>query len=89
MSSDDATGAPAPPSDDGPSRRAIFNLVGLAVVLASFAAFIVQNTQSTSVQWLTFDGDAALWLLMLASAVAGSVVTLMFGVLLRRRRRTE
>lgn len=76
-----------PMADDaGGSRRTILNVVLLGLVIAGFGAFVVQNTDSAEVSWLVFDGDAALWLVMLASAVAGAVLTLLTGVLLRRRR---
>ncbi len=71
---------------DGRSTRTIFNLVLLALVVAGFGAFVVQNTDSAEVTWLMFEGDAALWLVMVASAVAGAVLVLLTGVLLRRRR---
>ena len=71
---------------DGGSRRTVLNLGLLALVVAGFGAFVVQNTDSAEVSWIVFEGDAALWLVMLASAVAGAVLTLLTGVLLRRRR---
>jgi uncharacterized integral membrane protein len=70
----------------GPSKRTIANVVLLVLVIAGFGAFVVQNTDSAEVTWLMFEGDAALWLVMLASAVAGAVLVLLAGVLLRRRR---
>ena len=72
--------------ESGVSKRTVVNLVLLALVLGGFCAFFVQNTDSAQVSWLMFEGDAALWLVMVASAVAGAVATLLTGVLLRRRR---
>ena len=87
MAEDRAAEVGGPMADDGGlSRRTVVNAVLLALVVAGFGAFIGQNTQSARVEWLMFEGDAALWLVMLASAVAGAVLTLLTGVLLRRRR---
>ena len=88
MAEDRAAEVGGPMADEGggPSKRTILNLVLLALVIAGFGAFIGQNTQSARAEWLMFEGDASLWLVMLASAVAGAVLTLLIGVLLRRRR---
>ncbi|MEO1062015.1 MAG: LapA family protein [Actinomycetota bacterium] len=83
---DDTSSDSGTAAGDTGSRRTIVNLVLLGLVVAGFGAFVVQNTDSAEVSWLLFDGDAALWLVMLASAVAGAVATLLTGVLLRRRR---
>lgn len=64
----------------------MLNLVLLAVVIAGFGAFVIQNTDSARVSWLVFEGDAALWLVMLASAIAGAVLALLTRLVLRRRR---
>ena len=58
-----------------------------ALVAVGLAAFIVQNTDSTPVTWLVFDGSAPLWIVILAAAVAGAVLSEMGGWMLRRRKR--
>lgn len=58
-----------------------------ALVAVGLAAFIVQNTDSTPVQWLVFDGSAPLWIVILAAAVAGAVLSELGGLVLRRRKR--
>jgi len=66
----------------GQSKVLIATLVGVGL-----AAFIVQNTGSTPVRWLVFDGSAPLWIVILAAAVAGAVLSEVGGWVLRRRKR--
>ena len=76
--------------DDGGSASASGNQAKLliaALVAVGLAAFIVQNTDSTPVTWLVFDGSAPLWIVILAAAVAGAVLSEMGGWMLRRRKR--
>ena len=58
-----------------------------ALIAVGLAAFIVQNTESTPVTWLVFDGSAPLWIVILASAAAGAVLSELAGWMLRRRKR--
>ncbi|MGB1504441.1 MAG: lipopolysaccharide assembly protein LapA domain-containing protein [Acidimicrobiales bacterium] len=62
-------------------------LLVAALVAVGLVAFIVQNTESTPVQWLVFDGSAPLWIVILAAAAAGVVLSELGGWLLRRRKR--
>lgn len=62
-------------------------LLVAALVAVGLVAFIVQNTDSTPVQWLVFDGSAPLWIVILASAAAGAVLSELVGWALRRRKR--
>jgi len=62
-------------------------LLAAALVAVGLVAFIVQNTESTPVQWLVFDGSAPLWIVILAAAAAGVVLSELGGWLLRRRKR--
>lgn len=57
------------------------------IVAVGLAAFVVQNTDSTPVRWLVFDGSAPLWMVILAAAVAGAVLSELGGWVLRRRKR--
>jgi uncharacterized integral membrane protein len=61
-------------------------LLGTATVLA-VVSLIAQNGESTRLEWLTFDGEAPLWLLMLVSATLGAVVLALAGVVVRTARR--
>jgi uncharacterized integral membrane protein len=65
------------------------------LIAVAFLVFIAQNTQTVHVSFLWLDGDTSLAVAALVSAVAGAVVTLVFGtariVQLRRavKRRTR
>jgi uncharacterized integral membrane protein len=83
----------------GPPLRTRAGLAWVAVCTAALTAvallvFMAQNTQTVHVSFLWLDGDTSLAVAALVSAVAGSVVTLVFGtariVQLRRavKRRT-
>lgn len=58
-----------------------------ALIAVGLAAFMVQNTDSTPVRWLMFDGSAPLWVVIVASVVAGAVLSEAAGWMLRRRKR--
>ena len=62
-------------------------LIAVALLVAGLAAFIVQNTDSTPVTWLVFERSAPLWVVIIASAVLGAVITELAGWAIRRRRR--
>ena len=49
-------------------------------------AFVVQNTDSTPVQWFFIDRSAPLWLIIVVSAVAGAILSEIIGWIVRRRR---
>ena len=62
-------------------------MIVAALVAVSLVAFVLQNTDSTPVTWLMFDGSAPLVIVILGSAVAGAVLSEAAGWLIRRRRR--
>lgn len=62
-------------------------LVIIGLLVAGLALFIVQNTDSTPVSWLVFEGSAPLWVVIIASAVAGAVLSELIGWMMRRRKR--
>lgn len=70
----------------GLSGRQKASLVLAALLIAGFVAFIVQNTASTDISFLTFDGSMPRWLLMVVSAAVGSVLTVIALFFIRRRR---
>jgi uncharacterized integral membrane protein len=65
------------------SGGAISSLVGLAVLII----FMVQNHNSVHINFLAWGFRAPLWLIMLASAVLGTLVWIGAGVMRRHRRR--
>lgn len=68
-------------------------MVGLGVLLLLLVIFIAQNTQSVSVAFLGWDGEAPLAVTLLIAAIAGLFLTVAAGSLrilqLRRRVRRE
>jgi uncharacterized integral membrane protein len=48
-------------------------VVGAALALAA-VLLVVQNVRTVPFEWLVFDADAPMWLLLLASFVAGLLV---------------
>jgi uncharacterized integral membrane protein len=73
----------APSSGEPPLRtRAGLAWVGVcaaAVLAAALIVFVAQNTQKAHVSFLWLDGDASVAVVVLLSAVSGSVVTAAFG----------
>ena len=75
--------------DEQPTKKAggQARLLLVALVAGGLVAFIVQNTDSTPVNWLIFEGSAPLWIVIVAAAVAGAVLSELGGYLMRRRKR--
>ena len=75
--------------DDQPDKKSggQIRLLIVGLLVAGLAAFIVQNTDSTPVEWLVFSGSAPLWVVIIASAAAGAVLSEAGGWLMRRRKR--
>ena len=72
---------------DTEPRREIGGLIALAIVAAGLIAFIVQNTRRPRVEWLFWEVNAPLWLVIVVSAVAGVLLARLVSWLLARRRR--
>ena len=68
------------------SKTGIAKFIGAALVALALVAFVVQNTDSTPVQWLFVDRSAPLWLIIVISAVAGAILSEVLGWIVRRRR---
>ncbi len=68
------------------TRPGLGKFVAAALVAAALVAFVVQNTDSTPVQWFFIDRSAPLWLIIVVSAVAGAVLSEILGWIIRRRR---
>ena len=74
------------PDTAGLSGRQKFSLVVAAVLVTALVVFIVQNTASTEISFLGFDGEMPRWLLVIVSAGVGSALALI-GLFIARRRR--
>lgn len=57
-------------------------VIGLAALL-----FVLQNTNSTRFEFLWFDFDMPLWVMLVLFAGVGAIV--LYGVQVRRRKRSE
>jgi uncharacterized integral membrane protein len=65
---------------------AVATLVLAALVAAGLGAFIVQNGEDSTVNWLFMEGQWPLWAVIVVSAVAGALLSEVLGWLVRRRR---
>ena len=79
--------SPERAGDDG-SRITISPRLVAGVVLASALALLIfQNTRSTKVEWLVFETEQPLWVVLLVTAVVALVVAELVGGARRRRQR--
>jgi uncharacterized integral membrane protein len=87
---DEAGYDPNGPAERGverpPRGPAIAFAVG-AVAAAALVTFGFQNTQSVPVQFLWFDGEAPLWVVMAITAVGAVLLAKLVGLAVRSRRR--
>lgn len=72
--------------EGGLSVRQKLNLAATAILAVALALFIVQNTQRQKIDFLTFEPDMPLWLLVIGSAAIGAVLAVVGSALWRRRR---
>ena len=75
-----------PDGDGGLSVRQKINLMLTALVGGALAIFIVQNTESQSVSWLSFEVNLALWIIVVGSVLICVLLTVMSQLMWRRRR---
>ncbi len=61
-------------------------MVGVIIAVA-LVLLITQNGEKTHIDWLAFDFEAPLWIVLLLSAAAGAIVWESVKFALRRRRR--
>ena len=73
-------------NDGGLSLRQKINLVLAALLGAALVIFIIQNTESQKVSWLSFEVNLAMWIIVLGSAAIGALLSTMARMLLRRRK---
>lgn len=67
------------------SGGAIASLVGIGALLV----FMLQNRESTNIDFLVFEVTWPLWFVILLSALLGALVWFGLGVMRRRSRRKE
>ena len=75
--------------DDGrsPSRAITPRVVLGAVLAAALVLLIVQNTATTKVEWLVFEAEQPLWVVLLGTAAVVLLIGELVGGVRRRRRR--
>ena len=61
-------------------------LGGFAALTIALGAFVVQNTQDTTIEWLFWDGTQPLWAILLLTSIAAALL-FRFAVMVVRRRR--
>ncbi|MCL1592960.1 MAG: LapA family protein [Actinomycetia bacterium] len=69
------------------SNKRIAILVLAIAIVAVAAAFITQNTENVSVDFLFLSGQAPLYVVIIISMALGSLLTMVLGGLRRRRNR--
>lgn len=97
-STSEATSAPGE-SDDEPGGPDVVNrypgtgvsalLIAIFAVLVLAIVFLAQNTGSVPIEFLSFEADAPLFVILLATLVASSIATLLLAELWRSRRRRQ
>lgn len=75
---------PAEAGRSGPPLK----LIGFLIVLAAVVVFVLQNTQTATINFLWFDGTPPVAAVIGVSALAGIVLARLAGWLWRRRRET-
>lgn len=73
--------------EGGLSLRQKLNLAVTAVLGIALALFIFQNTERQQIKFLSFEPNMPIWLLVLGSAAAGAVLSVVGTALWRRKRR--
>jgi uncharacterized integral membrane protein len=77
---------PVQSDSEGLTGKQRFTLVVGLVLISSMAIFVVQNTESTEVEWTVFDPELPLWLVVVGSAVAGALIALIGLFFVKRRK---
>jgi uncharacterized integral membrane protein len=80
---DDSTGPRAQ------RRRLGAGAIASIIAVALLLIFMIQNAESVRLDFLVWDFNLLLWLLILVSALLGALVWIGLGVMRRHRRRVE
>lgn len=70
----------------GLTNKQRFGLIFGLVLIAAVVIFVIQNTESTDIDWLFFSAALPLWLTVLGSIVVGGLLTEIALFFVRRRR---
>jgi uncharacterized integral membrane protein len=71
----------------GPARAVTPRVVLGAVLAVALILLIVQNTATTKVEWLVFQAEQPLWVVLLGTAAVALLIGELVGGVRRRRRR--
>jgi uncharacterized integral membrane protein len=78
-----------PEAEAARERREVAGWIAAGLIVLALLAFVVQNGRRVKVEWLFWDVEIPLWLLVVLVAVAGAVLARVGGWLLRRRRNRD
>ena len=76
--------------DEGSQRHKgeVIGLVAGGLIAGALVAFVLQNTREVRIEWLAWDLNAPLWLVMVVTAAGALVLARIVAFVLRRRRRS-
>ena len=66
--------------------RLNLGVIGLAAAAIALLAFVVQNTEDATFNWLFIEITMPLWLALVIAAVLGAVIANLGGWMMRRRK---
>lgn len=70
-------------------KKVSFELIAAGLLAVVLLIFIVQNDEDVKVSWVVFSRRAAVWTVILASAVLGYVIGQLIEYSIKRRRRQK
>ena len=71
------------------AEKNIAPLIAVGILMLAILVFILQNSEKAKITWLFFDGKAAVWIVIVVSAVVGAVIERLIAHAIRRHRRHE
>ncbi|MDZ7733077.1 MAG: hypothetical protein U5R31_08125 [Acidimicrobiia bacterium] len=75
------------PEHENSTWRPSGRLIGAAVIALALLLFVVQNRLHVPIEWAVLSTTAPLWLVIVISAAAGALATLLASSLRHRERR--
>ena len=69
------------------AAKPVGQLVVAGILVVAVLIFVLQNTEKAKITWLFWDGQAAIWVVIVVSAVAGAILERLIAYLIRRKRR--